>query len=307
MTISTVPTRFFRSVKALPLPLVALGVALVSSTAFGQDEKAKLPAEKRTKPALPLITGTKKPAPSTLELSLGGGVQTISSKGLLFNPSDQAQAIGSLSDINLKLYPFSRLGKSPVYSMLGFSGRFLMGQTNAADIKDASVGEKVGSYKLKQQEMQAGIVVRLPLLDNKFTPRLELSPLFRMKQNPEISGPLSKAAVVNFDARGFGSSLGLQYRPKGSFEFDLNALFAGSMQGHSTNMSVDEVTSTSVNLQKASLFRISERTSYVFKNFFSCLDVSFSAFEVTIPQDDIPSRTITQRTTAASVSVGAFL
>ena len=155
--------------------------------------------------------------------------------------------------------------------------------------------------------MQAGLLLRLALLENKFFPRIEFSPLFRVSQTPQISGPLSKAALVNYDARGLGTSVGASYRPKGALEFDVNALFGTSMQGHSTNVSVDEVTSTTVNLQKASLYRISERTSYIFKNFFSCLDVSFAAFEVTIPQDDIPARTISQKTTALSLGVGAFL
>ena len=293
--------------RTLRVLMVPFCLAIPSFYAFCQEKKATVPAEKKAASGLPLSTVSKTAAPRMLEVSLAGGVQSMTAKGLLFKPSDTAQTIGSQSDLSIKIFPFSKLGQSQIYSMLGFSGRLQFGQTNAADINDGSVGEKVGYYKLKQREMQAGLLVRLALLNNTLTPRVELSPSFRIQQTPEISGPLSKAAVLNYQARGLGTSLGLNYRTKGAFEFDLNALFGTSMQGHSTNISVDEVTSTSVNLQKASLFRISERTSYIFKNFFSCLDISFASFDVTIPQDDIPSRTISQKTTAAAIGVGAFL
>lgn len=239
------------------------------------------------------------------ELSATAGITAIRAKGLLFNPSDLANAAGTQWNMGAKIFPFSKLGSSVVYSILGFYGRIQRGQTSPADIKDGTVGEKVGSYLLKQQELEAGIVLRLALRENHWVPYFVLSPLFSFKQTPTITGPLSTAAVLNFDAHGLATSLGVFYRSPGAFGFDVNFLYAGSMQGRSTNVSIDEITSTVVTLQKASVLRISERTTYHLKYVFFLADISYSAFDVTIPHDDIPSRNISQKTTGFSLGVGS--
>ena len=241
----------------------------------------------------------------SVEFSGAIGLQLTAAKGLLFNQADSIKATGTRWGASLRLFPFTKLGESRLYRSVGIAGYFSRAQTFSADVKDDSVGSKVGSFKLDLQEKSAGLALRLGVADNKFILNAEFLPYFKVAQTPMVSGPLSKAAVINYESKGFGTMAGVEYISSESFTLNVKALFASSLQGSSTNVSVDELSFAKVTLQKASYFRLSEQTKYYFKHIFFSIDLSFSSFDVTIPNDYVPSRSISQRNTAACLGLGA--